>query len=170
MQHVHASQTPPETPDIETDPSHIALWMIRKWVAAHKGSDRARATLDYAMTEAKAPRLQPALDAVMETLTHHARRRIAVLGSCSSIISRDEQMLLDALTLAQADPKVETGLILQPMLDRAGAAAIGRKISLLASQLNQDGVRLVQPVRTTGVPIQSGDPMSQPPVLLQAQP
>ena len=144
MQHALNHQLD-ETPEPETDPSRILLWMIRKWVAAHKGSDRARETLAYAMAEADAPRLKATLDTVMETLTRHAARRITVVGSCSPIISGDEQLLLDAVALAQAESKVETGLILSPMLRRSGVLAIGSAVAALAHQLVLDGVRLRQP-------------------------
>ncbi|MFN3231919.1 MAG: hypothetical protein ACE363_07120 [Alphaproteobacteria bacterium] len=149
MQHALNNQLD-DTPEPETDPSRILLWMIRKWVSEH----RQPKTFAARRTDADVDDLAP----VMQGICRHAWRRVAVYPLCSSLISDDESRLLRAIALTQADEKVEAALVFSAFLDSPGVLAMRKPLRTLAKNLAARGHRL----RLEAAPAPTGPDIAKP--------
>jgi hypothetical protein len=123
-------------------PDRLALWAVRKWVSGHKGAPVALAMLASAFERTGAPEAPARLDTLMRAVTAGAARRIAVHAPCCAAVGADERLLLDALALAQADPKVDGTLLLRRFLTPDGARAAAGPLHDLARGLLRGGLRL----------------------------
>lgn len=138
----------------------FALWAMRKWVMGHKGSPTALSLLEAALARTSAEGALIHLDSLMRAITVGAARRIAVHAPCCAETSTDELSLLDALALAQCDPKVDVALLLRRFLTPAGAREASAPLQALARSLGDSGLRLTvgsraHPIAASGLSVVS---------------
>lgn len=121
------------------------IWCMRAWVRSLRCELDTDPRIQGVLGALGAPDAAPYLEGFMFAVGNGATRTIAVQCACCPAVSPDEQLLLDALGLAQEQRPFEALLRLRACLSPEGARAALRSAGGIGAALARVGCFLPAP-------------------------